>query len=266
MRAELRRAFTSPGFWGAALVMFFCLQGYALPVYLSQAHGIHSEPVALRESALALSLGGIFFGGMILLLPFCSSLAYAGSQVDDIRTGFLSLDLLRSSFQGYACRKVITAFVCAFAAAFGAFIAHASLWHLIAVPYDPVRYPNHEIPFWEESYFHQWAQVAHGWPIILNIGFGLAFTSGVWSVVALAAAAWVPDKLLVCVIPACLNKLWSANLAFYLFGVWLPSPDALFNDAQTVTGDLRCLVAFAIVLALAVMGYGAGLKRRAWHA
>ena len=246
--------------------MFFCLQGYALPVYISQSFGAQAESVELRESALALTLGGIFFGGMILLLPFCGSLSYAGSQVDDIRSDFISFCLLRSSVKDYACRKIIAAFVCAFVAAFMAFIVHAILWHLIAVPYNPIDYPNHEIPFWEESYFHQWAQVAHGWPIILNIGLGLAFSSGVWSVVALASAMWMPDKLLVCIIPACLNKLWGANLAYYLFGIWLPSPDTLFNDAQTFSGNLQCLMAFSVVFILAISLYLAGLKRRAQHA
>ena len=266
MRTEWKRAFLSPGFFATMIIMFLCLQGFALPVHIHQTYGSFAEPVAYRQSALALTLGGIFFGGVILLLPFCAALSYAGHQVDDIRSEFLPWCLLRSSTVKYAFCKTTTAFLSAFLSLFLAFIIHAAMWHFLGIPYDPITYPAQEISFYQESYFGAWSTIGNGWPIILNIAVGLAFSGGCWSVLALAVAVWIPDKLLVCIIPACIEKLWRSHLAYYLFGVWLPGPDTLFNDAQTVTGNIECLIAYAILLLFAVFMYIAGLKRRAKHA
>lgn len=266
MRTELKRAFSSPGFWATMIVMFLCLQGFALPVHVGQSYGPTAEAIEYRQSALALTLGGIFFGGVILLLPFCASLAYSGSQVDDIRTDTISLCLIRSSVRNYAVHKVAASFLSAFVAILVAFIAHAAIWHVLGIPYDPIVYPYQEISFWSESYFSKWATIGNGWPIILNIAVGMAFSAGCWSIVALAVAIWVPDKMLVCIIPACIEKLWRSNLAYYLFGIWLPDPDTLFNDAQTLSGNLECLLAYAVLVAIALLMYILGLKRRAKNA
>lgn len=266
MKAELKRAFSSVGFWITILLMFLCLQGFALPVHISQTYGLYAEPVEYRQSALSLTLGGIFFGGVILLLPFCATFAYAGSQVEDIRSGFLPWCGLRSSVRTYALRKIIASFASASTAIFIAFIVHAGLWHLLGIPYDPTIYPYQEIPFAAESYFSSWASVANGWPIILNIALGMAFSAGCWAIVALSITVWIPDNLLICIIPACIEKLWRSNLSYYLLGIWLPSPDTLFNDAQTVTGNIQCITAYIVVLTMAVLLYMIGLSRRMKHA
>lgn len=266
MKVELKRAFSSPGFWATMIIMFLCLQGYALPVHINQTYGASAEPIEIRQSSLALTLGGIFFGGVILLLPFCSTLAYSGSQVDDIRAFFLPWCVLRSSVKSYALRKLTASFLSAFVAIFIAFILHAGIWHILGIPYDPVKYPYQEIPFWPESYFSKWATIGHGWLIILNIAAGMAFCAGCWSIVALAVAVWIPDRLLVCIIPACIEKLWRANLSYYLFGIWLPDPDTLFNDAQTLSGNLECILSYAVLLFAAVLLYWVGLRRRTKNA
>ncbi|MEG2266288.1 MAG: hypothetical protein RSC68_18390 [Acinetobacter sp.] len=266
MKAELKRGFTSPLFFLSMAVLFLCLQGYSLPSYCNQWFGEGIEPLELRQSALSMTLGGIFFGGMLLLLPFCASMAYATIQVDDLRSSLMKWSVLRSSIRCYAARKITVAFLCGAIAAGLAFSIHASLWHLLTLPYDPLMYPNHEIGFWQDSFFLEWSTISNGLPMIIEIAFGLALTAGIWSVVALAVSIWVPDKLLVVIIPASIFKLWSANLSYYLFGFRLPSPDTLFNDAQTVQGDLQCLVAYSVLLLLAITVYFIGLKRRACHA
>lgn len=266
MRAEFRRTFSSTGFWTAMIIMFLCLQGFALPVHVHQTYGKYAESIANRQSALALTIGGIFFGGAILLLSFCATLVHAGHLVDDIRTDFFSWCLARSSVKKYAISKIVVAFVSAFAAMFLAFISHALLWQWLGIPYDPFEYPNQEIAFWSESYFSTWATIAHGWPIILNLALGMAISAGSWAIVALAVAVWIPDKLLVCIIPACIEKLWRANLSYYLFGIWLPAPDTLFNDAQTLQGNMECICAYAVVIVISVFLYVVGLKRRAKNA
>ena len=262
MRKELKRAFTSPLFILSTAVFFLCLQGFAVPSYIND---VTLEPLEYRQSALALTLGGIFFGGAILLLPFCAAMAHATSQVDDLRSSMMHWCTLRGSVVKYAFNKMVSCFSASAASAGVAFILHAALWHILALPYDSVTYPSHEIGFWNESFFYAWSTVQNGLPIILEIAGGLALTAGIWSIVALATAVWIPDKLLTVIIPASLCKLWSANLTFYLFGFRLPSPDTVFNDAQTLQGDLECLLAYGILLVLAVLLYYHGLKRRACH-
>lgn len=263
MRKELKRAFSSPLFFLSAIVFFLCLQGYALPSFIQ---GCVYERLENRESALALSLGGFFFGGVILLLPFCAPMAHAVSQVDDLRSGMMQWCVLRSSVCKYVRNKMVSCFLASAVSMGGAFALHAILWNLLAVPYDPVMYPVHEIGFWEESFFSSWATIVHGLPIYIEICLGLAFSAGIWSVTALAAAVWVPDKLLVVTIPACVYHLWSGQLAYHLFGFKLPSPSTLFNDAQTVSSVLQALAAYGVLLALSTAVYYAGLKRRACHA
>lgn len=262
MKKEMRRAFSSPLFFLTMIVFMLCLQGFALPTFIQSIF----EPVEYRQSAMVLSLGGIFFGGVILLLPFCAPMAHAASQVDDLRSGMMQWCVLRSSVGRYARSKMVSCFLASAVSMGGAFALHAILWNLLAVPYDPVSYPVHEIGFWEESFFRSWSTIIHGLPIYAEICLGLAFSAGIWSITALAAAVWVPDKLLVVTIPACVYKFWSSKLTYHLFGVRLPSPDTLFNDAQTVSSVLQALAAYSVLLVLSGVVYYVGLKRRACHA
>ena len=263
MRKELKRAFTSPMFFLSTLVFFLTLQGYALPVYLNN---LANEPLELRESALTLSLGGIFFGGAILLQPFCSPTTHAISQVDDLRSGIMRWSVLRGSVGSYTARKAFVSFLAAAAAIGGAFAIHFLLWNLLALPYDPIAYPNHEVPFMEDTLFFAWVSVAHALPIYLHITLGLALSAGVWSIVALAAAVWVPDKLLAVTIPACIYQLWSGSLSFHLTGVRLISPATLFNDGQTPERVKQALIAYGALLAISLIVYYAGIRRRACYA
>lgn len=259
MKKELMRAFKSPLFFLSTLIFFISLQGYAIPVFLS-------EPTEYRESALALSLGGLFFGSAILLLPFCSPMAHSVSQVDDLRSGILQWSVLRSSAGSYVTRKALASFWAAAAAIGGAFAVHVIVWNLLALPYDPIAYPNHEVPFREDTLFFAWAPLAHALPIYLHIMLGLAFSAGVWSIAALAAAVWVPDKLLAVTIPACIYQLWSGGLSYYLFGVRLISPSTLFNDWQTPDRIKQALIAYGVLLTISLIVYYAGVKRRACYA
>lgn len=263
MRKEIQRAFGSPLFLLSVLMFFLTLQGYAIPAHL---HGVAYEPLKYRPDALSLSLGGIFFGGVILLMPFCAPMAHSVSQVDDLRSGILQWSVLRSSVRKYVIRKSLSTFLTSAAALGGAFAIHALMWNLLALPYDPVNYPAHEIAFWEHSLFLEWSAIHHALPIYIHITFGIALSAGVWGVTALASAVWIPDKLLAVTIPACIYKLWGGNLAYFLFDVWLESPDTLFNDAQTTQTIMRGLTSYGILLALSLAVYYYGVKRRACNA
>lgn len=262
MKEELKRAFSSPLFFLTMCVFFITLQGYALPSYF---HSL-TESIEYRESALALSLGGIFFGGAILLQPFCSPMAHAISHIDDQRSGMMQWSVLRSSVKKHVFRKILSSFLSSAVALGGAFALHALLWNLIAVPYDPVAFPEQEIAFSQEGLFYEWSNIAYALPIYIDITLGLAFTAGVWAVVALAVAVWVPDKLLAVTIPACIYHLWSGSLTFYLFGFRLISPSTLFNDWQTPSRIQEAVLAYGILLVISIIVYYIGVRRRSCYA
>lgn len=264
MRAELRRAFTSKSFLLEIAVFMLCYGGYALPTFYRQWLSPWAEPPAYRENALYLTLGGIFFGGVMLLLPFCASISSAPGQVDDLRTGMIHHYMIRGSFRKYAEVKLTSAFCSSAAAAGIAFILHALLWHAVA---EPFVFAADDAPFWKDSLLYQWSQICHGLPIFVEVTCGLVLTAGVWSVVAMTTAVWIPDKLLTVTIPAGICKIWAINsFSIQIGGVFLPGPETLYNDGQTLQSDLICLAMYAVVLCLAIALYMVGLKRRAYHA
>lgn len=264
MKTELKRAFTSKSFLLEIAVFMVCYGGYALPTFYRQWLSPWAESPANRENAMFLTLGGIFFGGVMLLLPFCASISSAPGQVDDIRTGMIHHYMIRSSFKKYAGVKLTSAFCSSAAAAGIAFILHALLWHTVA---EPFVFVADESPFWEGTLFHQWSQIWNGLPVYVEVACGLAITAGIWSVVAMTTAVWIPDKLLTVTIPASLCKIWSVTfLGRQVGSVFLPGPETLYNDGQTLQSDLICLGLYAIVLCLSIVLYMIGLKRRACHA
>lgn len=97
MKEELKSAFFSWRFVLAFGFMLTCFLGYSVPTWVFSADWGDE----FREGALQLSIGGIFFGGAMLLLPFCASVSHAISQVDEIRTSFLNWKIIRSSIRKY---------------------------------------------------------------------------------------------------------------------------------------------------------------------
>ena len=83
MAEEIKSIFKSRNYWMAFVISFLTLLGYSLSSWLNAISV--GESMEYRESALSLSVGGIFFGGFMLLFPFCASVAHATSQVDAAR-------------------------------------------------------------------------------------------------------------------------------------------------------------------------------------
>lgn len=258
MREELNRALKAPQIWASFIVCIITLMGYSLASWIGSAE----EWIEYRESALHLSLGGIFFGGFMLLLPFCAALTHSTSQVDDIRSGMMRWEALRSSVYRYACLKVVTCMFGAAVAAASAFVLHAVIWNIVALPNDPSIYPNHVIYFSEKSFFYSWYTICHGLPVYIEVTIGIAFTASVWAVVALAIAVWVPDKLLTVVIPSFLYYLWNADVTYWLFGIRSLHPAALFNDGLNSERMIVSIISYLVVLVVSLVVYYAGCQRR----
>ena len=96
----------------------------------------------------------------------------------------------------------------------------------------------------------------------VEIACGIAFSAAIWAVVALAIAVWVPDRLLVVSIPACIYYIWHLQLPYYLFEINIPHPGTLYNDFLSVKSALQCIVAYVVVLVISLSIYWKGLKRR----
>ena len=62
----MKRAVFSWGMVLASAIVFICLLGFSIPTWQESAE----SALEYRPSALEQSLGGIFFGGVMLMLPF----------------------------------------------------------------------------------------------------------------------------------------------------------------------------------------------------
>lgn len=217
------------------------------------------------QSALQLSIGSIFFGGVMLLLPFLASVPYATSQADEIRTSFLQWKVMRSSIRKYAAQKITVNALSGASAMALAFWLHALIMNIVALPCDPQTYSGHELFFADGCFYNTWYSTLYGLPMYLSMGLGIAFCSAVWATVALAISVWIPDKLLIISVPSCLYYLWSSHLFKALFGLNLGHPADLYNDALTWPIALRAFIVYGVCLIAAIMIYVIGLKRRAQH-
>lgn len=264
MGEELKRALNSAQVWASFVICFLTLMGYSLAYWIGTI--LIDEWIEYRESALQLSIGGIFFGGFMLLLPFCASLAHSTSQVDDICSGMMRWEAFRGSVLKYAQVKIRSCMIVAAISTSSAFILHAILWNIIALPVDPVTYPNHTIYFSKECVFYNWYTICFGLPVYIEMAIGIAFTASIWSVVALAISVWIPDKLLTIAIPSFLYYLWNADVVFYFTGIRTPHPAILFNDGLTINKAIVSVISYLVVYVISLICYYIGCIRRCRNA
>lgn len=262
MKEELKGTLFSTKFLLSFGFMFLCFLGYSIPSWLCTAE----LEMEYRESALQLSVGSIFFGSVMMFMPFCAAVAHSTSLVDEMKTSVMCWRVLRGSVKWYAIKKAIASALGAAIATSLAFIIHAVLWNIIAVPVDPIHYQGHEIGFSETCLFAEWYKIWYGIPMYAEIACGIAFSAAVWAVVGLAIAVWIPDRLLVVSIPACIYYMWHLQLPYYLFGINIPHPGTLYNDSLSVESALQCIVAYVVVLMTSLLVYWKGLMRRACNA
>lgn len=260
MRSELRRALFSMGMIISCCIVLVCLFGFSIPVWLST----DGSALDYRASTLELSLGGIFFGGLMLMLPFCAALPGAISQVDEVRSGFLYLRGIRESAQRYVFTRTLSAMAAGAISLALPFILHCLLWHIIALPYDPVTYPDQEIIFYD--LYNDWSRIAYAVPMYAWIALGLATTGALWALISLATAVWIPDKLVAVMVPIGICYFWSYGLFGHLLGITLPSPSGLYNDGLSWSRCFQTLIMYAVFGAAALAVYNIGVKRRLRHA
>ncbi|MEG0048283.1 MAG: hypothetical protein RR865_03915 [Clostridia bacterium] len=257
-----RQAITSGGSRIAFGLMLLSLLGLSLPEWFaSRDWGAIGQP-----SALQLSLQPIFFGGVSLLFPFCACTVCAPLQVDDIRSGFMALRLVRSSSLRYTLCQLAVNYTASGLCVGGAFLFHAGLCHALALPSMPEIFETHIIPFSDECVYLPWFQIAHGLPILLWVAFGMALTGGVWATVGLAVAIWIPDKLLAISIPTFLYFVLNSQTVYMLTGLRIPYAADLYNDALTVPIIMDSICYGLCLFLVSAVLYWFGVRRKALHA
>lgn len=259
MKYEIKNAIIGKNFWGSCAIIMLCLAGISIPEWISSIEW----GAEYRQSALQQSISGIFFGGIMLLLPCCSCLPYATSQIDEANSSIMKLKLLRSSFSKYATKKILAVALSGGLAITVPFALHSIAWNIIALPCDPSTYPYHTITFYEESLYREWYLQLYGLPMYISIALGLFISGACWATVSLAVSIWIPDKLMAIAIPTCICYLLSADIFYVLLGISLPHPSTLYNDALTAHEALASLIEYGVMLVTAISLYLIGLKRRA---
>ena len=262
MKEELRLAFDPKRFWGAMILLFLCFNGFSLPNWLDM-YGWDPE---FRETSLMLTIEGIFFGGVMLIMPLCASIPMAPLQVDELRTSFVDWRIFRGSIRLYTLRKVTAAFVSGAAVAGGAFALHAILWNILASPCNVTPDSYSVIPFAEDCIYYSWQFIPGAWPVYVSMLLGISFCGGIWAITGLTAAVFVQDKLLSLVLPFCVYYLWRAGLPSVLFGSGFPHPADLYNDALTWPTVYQSVAVYLAFGLLCTLLYMAGLKRRVRNA
>lgn len=270
MKQEMKRAFCSPYFCLGAAIMLICMLCMTLPEWFAIEWTSDPETNFIIKtegmSSLQYALYAIFFGGVILLIPFCASLPYTISNVDEITSGYIFWMVKRTSLNAYAAKKIVTAAACGACVTMIPFILHALLWAFLALPSDPATYPYQELTFTEGCYYNEWYKTLYGLPMYISFTLGIGVTSAVWSVVALAVSIWLADRLLSITVPACFFYLWMRGLPRRIFGLSDPGPAALCNDALTPTRLVQSLLSYFVLLVAAVLVYLVGLRRRTRNA
>lgn len=262
IRQELKLAIFNRRTLLGIVIILICLLGISVPEWIiSKDWGTE-----YRQSALQQSISGIFFGGVMLLLPFCSSLSYATMQVDELDTSIMRWKLIRSSTRRYGVSKIAATATSSGITVAVAFALHSILWNTIALPCDPIAYPYHEIVFSDTCLYRTWYSTCYGVPMYISIMFGLFICASVWGTVALAISIWLPDHLLTLIIPSCIYYLLSANILNSLLGWRLPHPATLYNDGLTLVDAIQSLIEYLIIFVSACIIYMIGIKRRAQHA
>ena len=262
MLQEIKQVIFSRRFLGAACLMFVCLSGYAACDWIF----VHDFDIAYRPSSLQLTLGGIFFGGTMLMIPLCAALPAGILQAEEVQTGMIEWKLIRSTIHRYTAAKFCGAFLGAGSAVCLAFFAHALLWNLLATPCDPSINEYLALPFAEDCIYAPWQSVCYSLPIYLWMAGGIFFCGGIWGIVSITAALYTRDKLLAIAIPFCIYFLWHYGLPGILLGIRpFPHPADLYNDALTVPMIWRSLMVYAVLLVATCGLYMSKLKRSYQH-
>lgn len=258
MLQDVKRSIFNWCFIGAVFVLFISFSGYAACDWVT----MYDWDVAYRASSLQQILGGIFFGGVILMIPLGAAIPVGIKQVDELQSGFIQYEIHRSSIKKYTARQLTSSFFVAGSTVGLAFLLHVVLWNVIATPCDPRLNDYLAIPFSEDCIYYSWQEILYSLPIYVWMIIALFFCGGMWGVVSITAALLTQDKLLAVAIPFCVYYLWHCGLPGVLLGIReFPHPADLYNDALTISMVWESVAVYLLILAICNMLFITKLKR-----
>lgn len=238
MRGILRKYIRNRGFFLSFAVILGCYLACSVYEWLRALQ----EPVLeYRPNALMLSSEANFFGGIILVFPFCACLPIASSMRKKIR-------LVPSDFatKRTALQEAIGCFTAGALCVSLPFILHAVAWSFIALPANPMKYSSHEIYF--SGLYSVWYQTFYGLPMYISIAIGMALSGGALATIYYSASKWIHNWIASLAYPASIYFVWiKAGITFPK--IIRATPDALFNDALQV-GDIAFTLMMYSILVL----------------
>lgn len=257
MHVNLRNMFKRPQLYISMAAFLLCLLCSSLPIWIARVSQGDQELI----SAMDLSFIPVFFGGGILLVPFCAAMAYSSEQVIEIQTGFIKESVIRSSVKQYVGEKATLAGLSGAFALGGACFLHIIFWHIFAGSYNTTLRPDIEVNFAENTLYALLIQTPLGIAAYLHAVVGFAITGAFWSIVGLWIAAVMSDTQLVITIPVVIYYVWKSNFMSYLFGFELPDFTGFYNDGITKESYLVTLLFHTVLLLFVIWDYKRRIRR-----
>ena len=257
-KQELKRIFRSGNLYIALSAFLICLSASSAQIWFVYSS---SEDVSLL-SAMYLCFIPVFFGGTILLVPFCAAISCSQAQADEMTSGNVRFRVLRCGFFRYSAGKMCAGMLAGFVSLGGAFAIHTLIWHLAAGPYDPVNRPDTVLQLVEGTVYQYYLQQPWAYGAYLPAILGFGITGALWAAVSLLCAVLMMDAVLAAVLPVLLYYLWKTNFTAYLFGFSLPDFTGLYNDGVFWPDYWQALIAHFLLLVIVWIAYGIVLKRR----
>lgn len=258
MRQELRLVFNKR-LIGAITIMLITFSGYSAIEWMFVYH----LDVSIRPASIQQVLGGIFFGGVMIMMPLCAALPASIMQVEELNSAFTDLRVMRLSMKEYIRNKFVAAFVSGAAVMGIAFCIHTIIWNVVATPNDIAVNDYLAIPFSEDCIYYAWQGVFYSLPIYLWMDIMMAFCGGMWAMVGITTALYLKDKLLSLAVPFCIYYLWHFGMPKKMFGIQgFPHPADLYNDALTLDVVYKSLLTYAGLGFICLLLYAIKLERR----
>lgn len=258
IRQELGRIFRQSNLYIALAAFLLCLSGASAQMWIIRS----AEGDAALMSAMQLCFTPVFFGGSILLVPFCAAISCSQAQVDEITGGNIRFRVLRCGFLRYSSGKLLSAMIAGFVALGGAFAIHALIWHIVAGPYDPIGRPDVMVDFYEGTIYHTYIQKPWAYGAYLHATIGFGITGALWAVISMLCAVLMADTVLATTMPVVLYYLWKSNFTRYMFGFSLPDFTGLYNDGVLWNEYWETLLIHLGLLIITAAAYVFVLKRR----
>lgn len=236
-----KRVICNSGFLIGFLVLLSCLL-----VHSAYIHKIAiQEPVIeYRPSAMIYSLQGLFFGGYIQLFPLVACLP-----------GFV---LRKRSTLQMLNRKgkrlhIVVFFLAGALVCTLPYAVHTIICNIIAIPVNPVLYPEHEMDFW--GIYSNLYSINGGIWMYLIIGLGMLICGGFYSLFFLVVSEYMHESYSAVIIPTIFYHTW---LRFGVLaeesGIPLP-PYLISNDALTVEDAIKTVVIYIVLSVVLVFIY-----------